>query len=53
MYRLPPSTRILFRQLRLVFEERVEQVDMLKSYANSGSGGFLSSDDVSPFLINP
>ncbi len=51
MYRLPPQTRVLFRQLRTLFVQRVEQVNMMRSY--SASGDFLALEDMNSLLINP
>jgi len=51
MYRLPPQTRVLFRQLRTLFVQRVDQVNMMRSY--SASGDFLALEDMNSLLINP
>ncbi len=51
MYRLPPQTRVLFRQLRTLFVQRVDQVNMMRSY--SASGEFLSLEDMNSLLVNP
>jgi len=51
MYRLPLQTRVLFRQLRTLFVQRVDQVNMMRSY--SASGDFLSLEDMNSLLVNP
>jgi hypothetical protein len=51
MYRLPPSTRILFRMLHTMFHDKVAQVDSMKSYATELM--YSSESMGNPWLKNP
>jgi hypothetical protein len=50
MYRLPKDTRTLFRILHVMFYDRVEQVNLIKKYANDTQ---FQSTNNSAWMINP
>jgi hypothetical protein len=51
MYRLPLSTRILFRSLHVLFHDRVAKVDLYRDYGNMDYG--FSDAGENPWLLNP
>ena len=51
MYRLPVSTRILFKSLHVLFHDRVARVDLYRDYGNSDY--FDSDVDANMWLFNP
>lgn len=50
MYKLPTSSRPLFQMLHLLFRERINQVDLVKSYSTNYTNNIV--DDRS-LIINP
>jgi hypothetical protein len=50
MYRLPKDTRTLFRILHVTFYDRVEQVNLIKKYANDNQ---FQSTSENGWMVNP